>query len=144
VGLDISKSALKLAERRKLEKKALNLSLILGDCFHLPFSDDSFEFVWSQGLHEHFDDYAEILREEYRVCKKGGYVYAGVPYYYSYATLWYMISRLPGCRKIWPWTDQVFFKIPDILKVCQTLAPTAVVSIMKPPILGILIVKIPK
>ncbi len=144
VGLDISERALGMAQERAQQLGTSNISLVKADCFHLPFSDDSFDMVWSQGLHEHFDNYIDILREEYRVCKPGGYVIAGVPYRYSYPTLWYKLSRLPGCSRLWPWTEQVFFRMNDILAVARQISPTAEAYVMSPYALGILIVQMRK
>ncbi len=144
VGLDISDTALQLAEYRAKQAGITNLSLVKGDCFNLPFADGSFDAVWSQGLHEHFTNYIDIFREEYRVCKTGGWVLAGVPYRYSYPTVWYKISRLPGCQRIWPWTEQVFFKTGEILKVLRAEWPHAEAHVMSPWFLGILIVRIKK
>ena len=144
VGLDISEKALAKAALRAQECSAKNISFMQGDCFNLPFADESFDIIWSQGLHEHFDNYIDILREEYRVCKSGGYVYAGVPYRYSYPTVWYKISQLPFCAKLWPWTAQVFFKKNEILEVAQQVCPHAEAFVMRPWLLGILIVKMRK
>jgi SAM-dependent methyltransferase len=144
VGLDISEAALDGATRRAGTMKVPNARFIQGDCFALPFEDGSFDVVWSQGLHEHFPNYEEILREEYRVCKVGGRVIAGVPYRYSYPTVWYKISRATRCHNLWPWTEQVFFKKGEILEVARRINPEATAHVMSPWGLGILIVKIEK
>ena len=143
-GLDISDTALQVAQRRAKDQKRPNASFVLGDCFNLPFADGTFDIIWSQGLHEHFSNYIEIFREEYRVCKSGGCVYAGVPYRYSYPTVWYKLSRLPGCTRLWPWTEQVFFKKDDILGALRKEWPHAEAFVMSPCYLGILIVRIRK
>jgi len=46
---------------------------IIADCWHLPFAENSFEAVYSQGLLEHFEPEEQlvILREMWRVCSKG-------------------------------------------------------------------------
>lgn len=144
VGLDISERALVQARHRASQMQVSNVSFVEGDCFHLPFQDDSFDVLWSQGLHEHFENYIDIFKEEYRVCRPGGVVYAGVPYRYSYPTIWYKLSRLPMCKKLWPWTEQVFFTKNEILDVVRRVAPQAEVYVLQPMILGILIVKIEK
>ena len=51
---------------------------VLGDAFAMPFSDDSFEAIFSQGLWEHFDDddIWAMAREQLRVAPT---VHASVP-----------------------------------------------------------------
>jgi len=144
IGLDISEAALEGATARARDRKIQNARFTQGDCFALPFEDGSFDVVWSQGLHEHFPNYEDILREEFRVCKVGGAVIAGVPYRYSYPTVWYAISRVTNCHKLWPWTEQVFFKKDEILDVARRIAPNATARVMSPWALGILIVKLEK
>jgi ubiquinone/menaquinone biosynthesis C-methylase UbiE len=89
VGLDISDTALEVAQRRAKDQNRSNASFVLGDCFNLPFADGTFDIIWSQGLHEHFSNYIEIFREEYRVCKSGGCVYAGC----------HDCQAVPGCGR---------------------------------------------
>jgi len=144
VGLDISEAALDGAMKRAAERKIVNVKFEKGDCFALPFQDNSFDVVWSQGLHEHFPNYIEILREEMRVCAFGGCVLAGVPYRYSYPTVWYGLSRLTKCHSLWPWTEQVFFKREEILSVAREVSPIAEAHVMSPWALGILILKLRK
>jgi ubiquinone/menaquinone biosynthesis C-methylase UbiE len=144
VGLDISEAAIDGATKRATQRKLSNVKFVNGNCFSLPFEDDSFDVVWSQGLHEHFPNYIDILREELRVCAVGGYVLAGIPYKYSYTMLWYHLSRITNCPRIWPWTEQVFFKGDEILAVARKLDPMAEVHVMPPWALGILILKIHK
>ncbi|MEY4701614.1 MAG: hypothetical protein RL326_1801 [Pseudomonadota bacterium] len=144
VGLDISEAALNGATKRAEATKIPNARFVQGDCFALPFEDGSFDVVWSQGLHEHFPNYEDILREEYRVCKVGGCVIAGVPYRYSYPTVWYKISRATKCHGLWPWTEQVFFRKEEILEVARRINRDATAHVMSPWALGILIVKLEK
>lgn len=144
VGLDISEAALDGAMKRAADQNRTNVQFVKGDCFALPFEDNSFDVVWSQGLHEHFPNYVEILREELRVCSVGGCVLAGVPYRYSYPTVWYGISRLTKCHSLWPWTEQVFFTREEILTTARQVCPSAEAHVMSPWVLGILIVKMSK
>ena len=53
----------------------------IGDLFELPYSDGTFDAVWSSGVLEHFErDGTEAgIREMCRVCKKGGTVLVMVP-----------------------------------------------------------------
>lgn len=109
VGLDISDEALKISNLNALKMGVRNSRFVKGDCFNLPFKDNSFDFVWSQGLIEHFDDPKKIVLEHYRVCKKNGVVLISTPAKYSYQFLWYKLTRPVLLRRFWPWTDQTFY-----------------------------------
>ena len=52
-----------------------------GDGFALPFSESTFDVVYSLGLIEHFDFHRsiELVEEHARVCKPGGLVIVSVP-----------------------------------------------------------------
>ena len=52
---------------------------ILGDAFHIPAPDNSFDVVFHQGLLEHFREPIGILQENVRVLKKGGVLLVDVP-----------------------------------------------------------------
>jgi len=45
-----------------------------GDGFSLPFKDESFDVVYSEGVIEHFpiDRSTQMIREHARVCRTGG------------------------------------------------------------------------
>src|SRR5690606_27986233 len=60
---------------------------VQGDGFALPFCDSSFHVVFSQGLLEHWPDPIEMLREQVRVTRVGGYVIVDVPQTYSLWTV---------------------------------------------------------
>jgi SAM-dependent methyltransferase len=87
-GLDYSKEA--LATCRELASKngsAQHVSFVNGDARKLPFPSESFDFVFSVGLIEHFEDPTEILAEQHRVLRKGGFLLVQVPQKYSAYTL---------------------------------------------------------
>jgi len=70
IGIDFSSIAIKKAKMKKGE-----FPLIMGDVFKLNFDNNSFDLVFSNGLVEHYiDRVEEIIREKYRITKKGGYV----------------------------------------------------------------------
>ena len=52
-----------------------------GDGFSLPFKDNSFDVVYSEGVIEHFplSESEEMMREHVRVCKEGGLVIVSAP-----------------------------------------------------------------
>jgi SAM-dependent methyltransferase len=61
----------------------------------MPFSAESFDFVYSVGLLEHFEDPMALLAEQYRVLRTGGYLMVQVPQKYSlYTALKKVLIRL--------------------------------------------------
>lgn len=66
---------------RLANQEGATIKMISGDGFALPFADDSFDFVYSLGLIEHFPkaESAKLVNEHVRVCKSGGRVLISVP-----------------------------------------------------------------
>lgn len=60
---------------------------VRGDALRAPFADGSFDFVYHQGLMEHFRDPLPLLRENHRLLKPGGYLLVDVPQRYHVYTL---------------------------------------------------------
>ncbi|HPF35099.1 MAG TPA: class I SAM-dependent methyltransferase [Candidatus Krumholzibacteria bacterium] len=58
-----------------------------GDAFGKPFADDSFDVVFHQGLLEHFRNPVDMLREDLRVVKPGGFLVVDVPQTWHYYTV---------------------------------------------------------
>ncbi|MBX4264173.1 class I SAM-dependent methyltransferase [Clostridium estertheticum] len=67
-GFDVSQEMLEIS------KKYTN-NLVLGDATNLPFADNSFNVVTSYSVLHHLYDPLPVIKEMYRVCKKGGIVY---------------------------------------------------------------------
>lgn len=65
----------------------------VGDAMNLPFKSDSFDLVFSEGLIEHFQNPEKIIKEMFRVTKKGGFFVNFVPGKYS---LWQVYKILHG------------------------------------------------
>jgi SAM-dependent methyltransferase len=87
VGLDYSDEALAIC--RNLQSRngiAGCAAFVNGDASKLPFPEEQFDFVFSVGLIEHFEDPAAILAEQYRVLRKGGFLLVQVPQKYSLYT----------------------------------------------------------
>ncbi len=61
--------------------------LVQGDAFQLPFKTDALDLVYHQGLLEHFTNPQDILAENHRVIKPGGYTLADVPQRYHLYTV---------------------------------------------------------
>lgn len=62
-----------------------------GDTFNLPFAENTFDIVFSQGLIEHFTNPAQAIAEQTRVLRPGGILCVDVPQKWCLAhlyTLW--------------------------------------------------------
>ena len=57
-----------------------NLAFVCGDALHLPFEDNSFDFVFSRYILHHIHEAVAALKEMKRVCKQGAIVFAQDPY----------------------------------------------------------------
>jgi SAM-dependent methyltransferase len=76
VGVDISIPVVRLAGA---EFNGAPLTAVNADVRALPFSDASFDAVYSMGTIEHFPETDAAVREIYRVLKPGGRAIIGVP-----------------------------------------------------------------
>lgn len=96
VGLDYSDDA--LAVCRSLEKQngiTGHATFLNGDASKLPFPAESFDFVFSVGLIEHFENPMAVLAEQYRVLRKSGFLLVQAPQKYSlYTVLKKMLIRM--------------------------------------------------
>jgi len=79
-GIDISKDAISLANRRNPFPNN-EVSFICGSVLELPFEDKRFDFVFSNGVLHHTESTEQGLEEIYRVTSPGGqvwlYLYGG-------------------------------------------------------------------
>ncbi|HET9698627.1 MAG TPA: class I SAM-dependent methyltransferase [Terriglobales bacterium] len=72
------------------------IDCIQGDGFSLPFADGTFDLVFSQGLLEHFPDPIQMLEEQIRVTRRGGFVIVDVPQTYSLWTVKKKVMQAMG------------------------------------------------
>ncbi len=143
VGLDISDTALELSRKYARNKGITNATFIKGDCFAIPFENE-FDFVWSQGLIEHFDDSSAIVVQHYKALKSGGTALISVPYRYSYHYIWYLITRPKILRRFWPWTDQKFFTKNELLDLGRHCTNSSKIIFLKPIFLGVIMLEMRK
>jgi len=73
VGIDISKPGLKNCRARLAQKNINGISYKEGTVLDLPFDDESFDFVFSNGVLHHTQDLVKGVHELLRVLKKGGH-----------------------------------------------------------------------
>jgi ubiquinone/menaquinone biosynthesis C-methylase UbiE len=72
VGVDLSTSALELAEKR-FDTEGQRGHFVIGSATELPFADDSFDLVYSCGVIHHVADTRAAVREFHRVLRPGGH-----------------------------------------------------------------------
>jgi SAM-dependent methyltransferase len=63
------------------------MDVVCGDALALPFAEASFDVVFHQGLLEHFRRPQDLLRENHRVLRAGGFLLVDVPQRWHYYTL---------------------------------------------------------
>lgn len=104
VGIDFSLNALKLAKFYLDREKIKNYLLICGDVTKMPFRDNTFDFLYGGGVIEHFKDTVGVVRENYRVLKKGGVAFNTVPNLnlgtLTYRQVWGNIPNAPVLKQV--------------------------------------------
>lgn len=76
--IDYVESSLQVVARNAA-RAGVKLTLVHGDALKMPFPEGTFDVVFHQGLMEHFRDEQPLLRENFRVLKRGGLVMIDVP-----------------------------------------------------------------
>ncbi|MBI4547234.1 MAG: class I SAM-dependent methyltransferase [Ignavibacteriae bacterium] len=86
--LDYATNALKLM-RQVAEENGVNVHIVGGDAFHLPFPNAIFDIIFHQGLLEHFrkPQATHLLKENIRILKPGGLLLVDVPQRYHLYTV---------------------------------------------------------
>lgn len=84
VGIDITEQHLELAKKRLGGLAEVRL----GDARHIPFSESTFDYVYSHGVIHHSNEPQKIAAEILRVLKPGGRFNIHVYSFFSYANLY--------------------------------------------------------
>lgn len=74
IGLDFSENMLRIAREKVRDQRLENVRLLSGNALHLPFQDESFEYVTIGFGLRNVKDRMQVLREMHRVLKPGGTV----------------------------------------------------------------------
>lgn len=121
VGLDLDEEALKTARKRV----GMKVELKKGNIYHLPFSENIFDWVILSEVLEHLEDDKKTLREVYKVLKPGGHLLITVPNQ-NYPLFWdpinWTLEHLFGThikKGFWAgiWTNHLrLYKKTDLLK----------------------------
>lgn len=79
IGIELDNKRVKIA-KEYMKKYGINEeNIIQGDLQDLPFSDNSFDAIFSHGVIEHIHNHEKAVNELYRVLKPGGYALITVP-----------------------------------------------------------------
>jgi len=73
IGIDLAKSMIKVGEKYIANKK---INFILMSADNITFENESFDYVICKDSFHHFKNPVKVLKEMFRVLKKGGYIYA--------------------------------------------------------------------
>ena len=142
-GVDISETAVEQSTRDALARGLRNTHFLIDDCTKLALTN-RFDFVWSQGLLEHFEDPHTIASEHYRALAPGGVALLSVPYRYSYHTVWYLLTRPAFLRFLWPWTEQKFYNQKQLIAIGKEITPHTRTFLLQPFLLGIVFLELSK
>jgi len=72
-GLEISPNMIKIAKRNAIDYEVENrVSYISGNAMEMPFEDNQFDAIFTNGSFHEWEDPVRIFNEIYRVLKKGG------------------------------------------------------------------------
>jgi len=104
VGIDYSINALKLAKFYLENEGIKNYLLVCGDISKMPFKDNTFDLIYGGGVLEHFKNTLQVVKENYRVLKKGGIAFNTVPQLnlgsLTYRQIWGNIPYAPILKQL--------------------------------------------
>ncbi len=103
VGIDISISALKIAQKLARQYKTKNTLFICGDITQMPFATGVFDIVYGGGVIEHFRNTQAVVSDSHRILKKNGVSFNSVPCLNIgtiYRFKWGNIPNIPVVRQI--------------------------------------------
>jgi SAM-dependent methyltransferase len=116
VGVDVSDDAFRSLSFFA-ERNGVRIGAVKGDGFCLPFKEESFDVVYSEGVIEHFpiERSEEMVREHARVCRPGGLVIVSVPN--KFAVVHSVTKRLLGSRFLFaPEASLSAFELSRLMK----------------------------
>ncbi len=117
LGIDYTQESIALSQTGAAVRKLKNVRFQQADLFHLPFKDNSFDFVFENGVIEHFINYQEALWEMRRVLKKGGKLAVNVNNWYCFPKT--AEKKLLG--RAYPFGYEKSFKHREVVKAFKQL-----------------------
>lgn len=100
-GIDLTERAI-LHTARRLDILNLKSNLQVADAEHLPYSNESFDLVYSWGVLHHTPNTLQSIKEVHRVLKKGGE--AKIMIYHKYSMVGYILWLRYALLKFKPLT----------------------------------------
>ena len=92
VGVDLGKTGIEIGHKMVDKLKLDNVTFLRESVLHLPFNNESFDFVFCKGVLHHTNNVHRGLSELHRVIKKGGKAYL---YLYGHGGIfWYSRKRM--------------------------------------------------
>lgn len=119
-GIDISPNA-KIAMSIFEKERNVRVKFKVADGFNLPFKDNYFDVVYSEGVIEHFssEKTKKMVLEHIRVCKKKGIIIISVPNKYNLPLTiakWVLGKKYPH----YPERSYTINELKEILLGCNT------------------------
>ncbi len=87
-GIDLTTKHVELARSRVGDRAVVHEA----DARHLPFENESFDYIYSHGVLHHCDEPDAVVREMFRVLRPGGRINIHVYALWSYFTLWRVLK----------------------------------------------------
>lgn len=116
--VDYIEAPLKIA-RQIAQKEKAKITTAKSEARSLPFEDDFFDLVYSQGLIEHFTDPVVLIKEQTRVLKKGGCLLVDVPQkYHIYTLLKHLLMFLNKWTPGWE-TEYSIGQLERLIRYCD-------------------------
>lgn len=126
VGLDLSDAVF---SAQRTNKECQNVLIVQGDIANSSFKNETFDFVYSEGVLQHTSDPKDSFRKLCNLVKKGGYIAAGfytkrergiTPFLLFRQPLRFILSRLP-CKLVYyiTWLSIPLNRIPLLNKVLR-------------------------
>lgn len=119
VGLDISPSALRAARNLAGYLQPEQVAFVQASGFAVPFNDNTFDAVVSDGVIEHFSisDTEAMVHEHVRVCKPGGRVIISVPNVLNLPRT-YTVTRLGSSYMAYPERGYTIWGLASLFRRC--------------------------
>ena len=95
MAVDLTRTAIEIAEERAAREGAGNVRFGLGDAENLAFEEGSFDAVYSFGVIHHTPDMARAVSEIHRVLKPGGRAHVMIYHSRSLVAAIHQVFRLP-------------------------------------------------
>ncbi|MFH0801964.1 MAG: cobalamin-dependent protein [bacterium] len=114
---DLSPEAVEVA-RRVGKVMSSDIRLEVESAEKIPFEDERFDIVFSQGVMEHFRDPLPALKEQVRVLRKGGLLIVDVPQKYNPYTL-YKKKRI--AKGTWEYGWETAYSYKELLAMGKKL-----------------------